>query len=104
MGGQFEERWHDADGRAVRTYGRVTEVIPQRLLRLTWQDESWPEATDVEIRLDVVDAGTSVAVVHTGWERLPNGAGLAGEHRSGWRQHLQNLREFVEEQGSGARP
>lgn len=103
VGGRFEERWIDEDGRPVRTYGRVVEIIPHSLLRLSWRDEEWPEATEVEIRLCEVDAGTSVAVVHTGWERLPHGADLADEHLAGWRAHLENLRDYVENEANAAR-
>lgn len=33
------------DGPALRTYGRVVEIIPQSLFRLSWRDGNRPEAT-----------------------------------------------------------
>lgn len=96
IGGRFAERWTGPDGVDVVTSGAITELAPERLLRLTWSDADWPASTYVEITLEAVDAGTLVRVRHTGWDRLPDGARLADEHRSGWRTHLDNLRHHVE--------
>jgi uncharacterized protein YndB with AHSA1/START domain len=95
-GGRFEERWTDAQGRRVSTHGRVTEVGEGRVLRLTWKDEDWGRSTDVEILIEDAATGATVQVRHTGWERLPDGAALAEEHRGGWRMHLDNLRAYLD--------
>jgi uncharacterized protein YndB with AHSA1/START domain len=96
VGGGFIERWTGPDGDEVVTSGSVVEAIPERFLRLTWSDQAWPAATDVLIALEPVDRGTIVRVQHTGWDRLPDGARLAEEHRAGWRAHLTNLRNHAE--------
>lgn len=96
VGGRFEERWTDSDGREMITAGVVADVIPDRLLLLEWADEDWPATTRVEIRLTETDGTTSVRLRHTGWDRLPAGADLVREHRAGWRLHLENLRRCAE--------
>jgi uncharacterized protein YndB with AHSA1/START domain len=99
VGGRFEERWTDGSGRQVLTDGLVTEVVADRLLALSWKDDSWPAATQVEMRLAEDGAKTLVRLVHTGWQALPDGSALAEEHRMGWRMHLDSLRRCVEAGG-----
>lgn len=96
LGGRFEERWTDADGRLTRTHGQVIDLVEGRLLRLSWVDENWGQTTEVEVRVYDADDATSVRVRHIGWERLPDGAALAAEHGSGWKMHLENLRGHLE--------
>lgn len=97
LAGHFEEHWADSEGRQMRTFGHVVDVIPGRLLRLSWTDEDWPEPTTVEIRLHDAAGGTAVVVHHSGWERLPDGEQLAARHLEGWQMHLDNLRAFLEQ-------
>jgi uncharacterized protein YndB with AHSA1/START domain len=96
VGGRFEERWVDADGRKKLTHGHVVDLVPERMLRLSWADEDWPAQTEVELRLDQNEQGTTVRVRHTDWERLPDAAALASEHRAGWKMHLSNLSGHLE--------
>ncbi|HEX2118428.1 MAG TPA: SRPBCC domain-containing protein, partial [Acidimicrobiales bacterium] len=91
-GGRMEERWTDGAGADVVTAGEVIEVIEPRLLRLTWKDDGWPAATEVELRLERQQGGTLVAVRHTGWDSLPDPRALVAAHRAGWRAHLEDLR------------
>lgn len=91
-GGRFEERWTDGAGNEVVTSGRVLEVAPPHLLRLSWQDDGWPAATEVELCLEPQQAGTLVRVRHTGWSTLPDAQALVRDHRAGWRMHLEDLR------------
>ncbi len=95
-GGRFEETWTDDAGAVRVTRGQVIDVVPHRLLRLTWVDEGWAHDTEVRILLEESAAGTSVRVLHTGWERLPDGRALVAAHRAGWRMHLEDLRRAVE--------
>ena len=92
VGGQLTERWVGRNGEEVLTTGVVTEVVPARLLRMTWADEGWPAQTEVEIALLQSDGATTVRIRHAGWRLLPDGRRLAEEHRAGWRLHLSNLR------------
>ena len=94
-GGRMEERWTDAGGHELRTTGEVLEVDPPRLLRLTWQDDGWPAATEVELRLEVAEEGTRVTVRHSGWAALGDGDTLVPDHRAGWRAHLEDLRRVA---------
>ena len=94
-GGRMEERWTDAAGDEVRTGGEVLEVDPPRLLRLSWKDDGWPAATEVELRLEPGADGTLVTVCHSGWSSLPDAGTLVADHRAGWRAHLDDLRRVA---------
>jgi uncharacterized protein YndB with AHSA1/START domain len=85
-GGGMEERWDD-----TRTTGEVLEVQPPSLLRLSWKDDGWPAATEVELLLEPDEGGTRVTVRHHGWEALPGADALVAAHRAGWRTHLDDL-------------
>jgi predicted DNA-binding transcriptional regulator YafY/uncharacterized protein YndB with AHSA1/START domain len=91
-GGRMEERWTDPHGHEVLTSGQVVEVVAPRLLRLTWSDDGWPAATEVELRLEPQRRGTLVSVRHAGWASLPDAQRLVADHRAGWRAHLDDLR------------
>ena len=91
----MEERWTDAAGHELRTTGEVLEVDPPRLLRLSWKDDGWPASTEVELRLEPRPEGTLVTVRHSGWAALPDAGTLVGEHRAGWRAHLDDLRRIA---------
>ncbi|MGI5291503.1 SRPBCC domain-containing protein [Nonomuraea polychroma] len=97
VGGRFEERWTDDDGREARTSGKVIGLVPDHLLVLSWADEDWQAATRVEIQLTEIGGSTMIRLLHTGWKALPDGAALAEQHRAGWLMHLVNLRRYVED-------
>jgi uncharacterized protein YndB with AHSA1/START domain len=94
-GGRVEERWTDTTGREVVTSGRVLEAVAPTRLRMSWADEGWPAATEVEVELAPCPSGTRVTVRHSGWERLPEGEALAAAHAAGWRAHLDDLRRVL---------
>lgn len=96
VGGRFEERWVDGDGREQLTSGVVIDAVTDQSLVLRWADEGWPATTRVELRPAETSTTTSVRLRHTGWERIPDGTTLAEEHRTGWRAHLNHLRRHVE--------
>jgi uncharacterized protein YndB with AHSA1/START domain len=89
------ERWTDEDGTEQLTRGTVVGLEDGRRLQLRWADADWPASTDIELRLEAAGAGTRVTVRESGWERLPRGRALAGEHAAGWRMHLAQLRDHV---------
>lgn len=106
-GTRFAERWTDPDGEEKVTSGQVVDVRPPHLLRLTWADDDWLAPTEVLVTLSAPDpegqgaqtstAETAVRVRHTGFEGLPEAGRLAEEHSAGWRTHLTNLRDAVQQ-------
>ena len=95
-GGGVLERWRDEGGKSLTTTGTVVEVVPERLLRMTWRDDGWPASTEVELTLAPIEDGTSVTVRHRGWAALPDPTGLVAAHAGGWRAHLEELRRHTE--------
>lgn len=68
-------------------WGRVQEVKPPHRLRYTWHLMFDPqEATDVEVTFSPNGDGTTVRLVHGGWERLQRGVAeeRRRRNRAGW--------------------
>ncbi|WP_431896924.1 SRPBCC family protein [Nonomuraea sp. bgisy101] len=96
VGGSLEERWTGEHGEPVVTRGLVTRAAAPEILAFSWSDDGQAASTDVEIVLTARGADTEVRIRETGWNRLPDGAAMAADHRAGWRVHLANLRRHVE--------
>ena len=82
-GGRIYER---APGGDEHDWGRVLAWEPPRRLVYSWhlrQDAA--DATEVEITFAPAGAGTAVAIVHRGWERLgARGPSLRERNVRGW--------------------
>jgi uncharacterized protein YndB with AHSA1/START domain len=83
VGGRFIEVYDD-DGEGFEI-GRVTVWEPGRRLGYTWRQADWPEdpVTHVEVTFEPVAGGTRVALTHSGFERLPDAAAVAGGYGHG---------------------
>ena len=95
-GGRLVEHWRDADGKPQTTTGEVLEAEAPHLLRCTWQDDDWPAATEIELRITDEDHGARVRLRHAGWERLGEWRSLRSAHEQGWKMHLANLKRYAE--------
>jgi uncharacterized protein YndB with AHSA1/START domain len=74
-----------ADG-TTSTWGIVTDWEPPRRVAFTWHAGTPPaEATRVEVTFTAAGpADTVVRLVHSGWERRPDGATVRDGYESGW--------------------
>jgi len=71
------------DRRSV--WAEVVAWDPPRGLRLTWHPGSGPEqATDVRVEFAPSEAGTTVTLTHSGWERLVEPEGKRADYDTGW--------------------
>ena len=64
-GGRFYER---TDGEEL-TWGRVLTYDPPRRIVIEWRVNPENPATEIDVTFTAEDGGTSVEVVHSGWER-----------------------------------
>jgi uncharacterized protein YndB with AHSA1/START domain len=82
-GGRIYERTSDG---TEYDWGEVIDYEPPHRLRYLWHlrfDRS--DATEVEVTFTPLGAGTEVAIVHSGWERLGAAAEERRErNRRGW--------------------
>ena len=74
-----------ADGTAS-VWGTVTHWEPPHRVAFTWHPgTAETEATRVEVTFTQSGAGTTVVrLIHTGWERRPDGASARENYDSGW--------------------
>ena len=84
VGGRFYERLDDG---TEHVWGEVTEWDPPRLVRFTWYPGRAP-STSQEVAVTFEPAtggGTAVTLVHTGWDRLGDGAAeQRDQYVTGW--------------------
>jgi uncharacterized protein YndB with AHSA1/START domain len=96
-GSPFFEYWRDGDGHERVSRGKVLSAKKNRLLRLSWQDDDWPTATQVEFRLASKRSTTNLTLVHSGFEALgPKLQYNIEEYTSGWEALLDDLRTYLE--------
>jgi uncharacterized protein YndB with AHSA1/START domain len=96
-GGRLTERWTDAGGREVLTFGEVVRMSAPRTLELRWADEDWDEPTRVLLLLDEATSGTTrLTLEHSGWEVFPPSTReeLIRTHALGWSHHVTNLAAY----------
>ena len=91
-GGRIFERTRAGE---EHDWGEVLAWEPPHRLAYLWhlrQDRA--DATEVEIRFAAAGGGTSVHIVHRGWERLgARGPRLRERNRAGWAGVLQPYRD-----------
>lgn len=82
VGGRIVE--YDADGE-VGSWGTVSDWDPPKSVSFTWHPGTDPQqAGHVTVMFTAVDGGTEVELVHTGWERRPDGARARTGYNTGW--------------------
>ena len=91
-GGRYDLRW--ASG--YRTEGKFTVLEPSHRASVTWQGSGEPGQTAVEFRVDAVDGGTRVTVVHSGFGAGSEWDQAVAESEQGWRTGLENLQSVLE--------
>ena len=84
------------DGREA-VWGKIVAWEPPTRLHFTWRpgfDADTPD-TEVEVTFSAEGEGTRVELVHTGWEKLPDGAKSRAGYDGGWDGVLEAYRQAV---------
>ena len=84
------------DGREA-VWGEVLAWEPPTRVHFTWRpgfDDDEPD-TEVEVRFTPEGDGTRVELVHTGWEKIADGAKSRGNYDSGWVRVLEEFRKAI---------
>lgn len=82
VGGRIVEH---GPGGATSVWGVVTAWEPGRRVAFTWYPGNGEDdATDVDVSFTGVGGGTRVDLVHTGWDRRPDGAAVREMYVPGW--------------------
>lgn len=82
VGGQIVE--YDAAG-SVGSWGTVSDWDPPHTVSFTWHPGTDPlQAGHVTVTFAPVADGTEVRLVHSGWDRRPDGAQVRDNYSTGW--------------------
>jgi hypothetical protein len=82
VGGRIVEYGDDGE---IGSWGTVSEWDPPNSVSFNWHPGTDPEqAGQVTVSFTKVDAGTEVELVHTGWERRPDGVRARTGYDTGW--------------------
>jgi uncharacterized protein YndB with AHSA1/START domain len=76
--------------------GQFISVNPDKKLIFTWRGRGEPESTQVQITFASRNAGTAVAVAHSGIWSGKKWAAAVGEFEDGWHHALDNLKSVLE--------
>lgn len=75
----------ETTARGDTIWGTVLAWEPPHRLHFTWHPGTPPEeATEVEVTFTESGGGTTVELVHTGWDRRPDGADARHNYDGGW--------------------
>ena len=76
----------------------ITEIIPERKLGLDWFIEGDAGITKVTYELEPDGDKTKVKVIHSGFDKYPDGEANRNDYNNGW-EHVLNtlLKEYVEQ-------
>lgn len=84
------------DGREA-VWGKVLAWEPPTRVHMTWRpgfDADSPD-TEVEVTFTAEGDGTRVELVHTGWEKLAEGAKSRAGYEGGWDGVLEAYRQAI---------
>ncbi|NEA32128.1 SRPBCC domain-containing protein [Streptomyces sp. SID13031] len=82
VGGRIVEYGEDGP---LGYWGTVSDWDPPKSLSFTWHPGTDPkQAGSVTVSFKPVDDCTEVELVHTGWERRPDGADARESYNTGW--------------------
>ncbi|WP_435623175.1 SRPBCC family protein [Flagellimonas sp.] len=97
VGGDFIEPWENDAGQTIMTQGKVLAIVPPKRLLLSWTDENWDFETIVEFNLVATSNGTTLSVVHSGFENAPKDRQkpILDDLESGWKYLLNKLKEQI---------
>ncbi len=84
-------RYSNAD----KDTGRFLEVVPNKLLRFTWDNPNHAPGTIVEVVLGIEGADTIVSLLHYGFSKKADFEHYSSQ-LSGWDWALYNLKAFLE--------
>jgi len=97
-GGTFRltSRFH---GHEIIEEGRVEEIVFESRIALSWEwlGQSWGGATRVEFSLEPASAGSSLLVLHSGFERIAPEGRIAARrnYAAAWPEVLAYLKRLV---------
>lgn len=92
INGRYQVTMGD-DNEVVTVAGVYKEIVPDELLRFTWQWRERPDdrASEVTVRLAELDGATELLLVHSGMED----EGKRDKHVRGWTGCLDNLSKLL---------
>lgn len=75
----------------ARNEGQFRTVEPEKRLVYTWEWNGDGEVTEIDVTFSAVPEGTTVAIVHTGFQKQQS----IENHRSGWDSYIDGFTAFL---------
>lgn len=101
VGGKFQEKWEDDDGKAQMATGQVLKLKKNQEIVFSWKERSWPKEANTECSffIEGKDEKSTLTVRHTGWETLPEDirSSIMKDFKVGWTYHLKELKSYLDE-------
>lgn len=91
-GGRYDVRW----SQGYRADGRFTKLDPPRRATITWQGTGEPGETKIRFKVEPVEKGTEVVVVHGGFGAGDEWDEALVQSEKGWSVGLENLKSTLE--------
>lgn len=102
VGGHIVETYGVDGELREAVWGTVLAWEPPSLVRFTWHPGTpEPEATQVEVRFTPAGGGTAVELVHSGWDRRPDGGTARAGYGPGWELVLGRFASLAAGDGEG---
>lgn len=94
--GRLRDLHRSGDSFAL-TVGRVTRCEAPSILEMTWAEDTWPGATRLAFHLGGKGSGTSLVLMHDGWDTLPAAARprLIDSYAQSWSEKLGLLAAYA---------
>ena len=74
-----------------RNEGKFLIVEPGQHVRYTWEWNGDGEVTEIDVTFTVNDEGTSVDILHTGFQKQES----VDNHASGWDSYIAGFQDFL---------
>lgn len=95
LGGHFIEKW--GEGGSGFLIGHIVEWLPPQRLAYTWSERTWGGiVTLVSLEFQPEDQNTRLSIVHSGFERLPEGEKLRLGYADGHGKLMSGLKNYLE--------
>ena len=91
IGGNFKYHMKPAEGDAFYAHGVFKEIIPNELIKSTWQWSNGDQETLLTVKFNEVEDGTQLTVIH----ELFQDEEQKNMHADGWNSYMSRIERIL---------